>query len=1186
MNKTKTTMLLACLLLFIGRALAQDEEREFVIVNLHANTMNYFSLDSNGNVTNSNVFDPQQHIWRFVQRGDEGTVLYNLQGYYLAHRGNKITLTNDINSAALVTYMEHHLIYCPEMGGGYLRFSNTWTFNGSAGSQGVKTGYEIVTTHHAAELDEASILETQSDLTALGTYSFTHSEASGRVAYSHYHFIDEENLTGFFITEHYYYVKNGVYGDYTTAPDDMTFTYEWMLDDQADGYATVNSATGEVTLTQRPEDDYAFTTLTLKVKSNSPYEVYTGSDQLVLRIAPPMWINMVTSFPSDGGYLEKDKEVIISTNNGLAWLISVVNGYNGCIADDMSGKTVTLTADVDMNAYIWTPIGENGHHFKGTFDGGGAEITGLRCQLTGQEATGMFAQVDGGVVKNTFVTSSNLIHKGNHQGHIGILVDTLTNNAVLHSCEAAGTLEVGHDKILSMGGLVGLADAGAKVHSSMSVSTLKGYHIGGAVGTLSDGASLRNSFTNNVYEAKMSSDDFAGGLVYSVADSESVKNCYVRVKDAEPVAGFDVFAQLGSVSGNNYRPSGFASSIGSTYSETSTPYMYGHNDNVVEPSGLKLLDCLNEGANAAAGEALWMRTTAGPDNGGNINDDYPVLMLADFNAMGSRNGDVLLYGEANNMLAKMNDASFALDIYRNAANITNGNIAALYINQDVAITHTSDLTAYVGITLDNSAGPEGANPSVGGTDAIDWHMFASPLVAAPLGIDYDGDTHSWPFGWTIPEGMPAYGFFLEKVENGYFPSNTPYHSFDYYTFYEPDYHWINFKRNGSSHWHEDLTDPFANDTPDNHAHIDYCAYSGASVNQNETTLIPGKGYLLAIDKETFLQSYGMLNHGKLGLSVTTEGAHLKGYNLLGNPYQSYLDFDRFAEVNVGLWDEATNYSYSYILLDEDQKGYVSYVAGTSSGAKAAPRYINMHQGFFIIADHAGTAVFDDDMRSLDGTPDFRYEQQPAYPLVNLMVTDNNGNRDNLVVEINRPTLGGARKALGLKTGHASLYAHHEDTDYAILFLPEEKHEVALRFEADADEVFTLSWDTQNGDFHNLYLVDNIAGVEIDMTVRNEYVFRASTTDYKSRFKMRFDATDVEEYEPEADNQDFAFVSYGQLVVNGKGIFEIVDMQGRVLLQTHLTSEQNNLSLNNLSHGIYILRMVNDSKNVRQQKIIL
>ena len=118
--------------------------------------------------------------------------------------------------------------------------SNTWTFNGSAGSQGVKTGYEIVTTHHAAELTEAVIQETQSDLTALGTYTFAYSEASGRVAYSHYHFIDEESLTGFFITEHYYYVKDGVYGDYTTAPDDMTFTYEWMLDDQAEGYATVN----------------------------------------------------------------------------------------------------------------------------------------------------------------------------------------------------------------------------------------------------------------------------------------------------------------------------------------------------------------------------------------------------------------------------------------------------------------------------------------------------------------------------------------------------------------------------------------------------------------------------------------------------------------------------------------------------------------------------------------------------------------------------------------------------------------------------------------------------------------------------------------------------------------------------------------------------------------------------------
>lgn len=1178
-------MLLACLLILIGKASAQEEGREFVIVNLHANTMNYFSLDAQGNVTNSNVFDPQQHIWHFIQRGSDGTVLYNVQGFYLSRRGNKITVTDDINSAAIVTYIEPHLIHSSELGG-YLRFSNTWTFNGSAGSQGVKTGYEIVTTLHEAELTEATILETASDLTALGTYTFTHSEAFGRVAYSHYHFIDDDGFTGFFITEHYYYIKDGIYGDYPTAPDDMTFTYEWALDDNAEGYATINSTTGEVTLTQRPEDDYVFTILTLKVESNAPYQIYTGSDQMVLRIAPPMWINMVTSFPSDGGYLTQDNEVIISTNNGLAWLISVVNGYNGCVADDMAGKTIKLTSDVDMDAYIWTPIGENGHHFKGTFDGCGAEITGIRCQLTGQNATGLFAHVDGGVVKNTFVTISDLKYKGHQPGHIGILVDTLSNGAVLHSSEAAGTLEIIHNNILSMGGLVGLADAGAKVHSSMSVSTLKGYHIGGAVGTLSGGSSLRNSFTNNVYVAKIHSDDFAGGLAYNVADSESVKNCYVRVKDTETLTGFDVFVKIGSVSDNNYRPLDFASSIGDAYSTTETPYMYAHFDNALESSGRRLLDCLNEGVDAASGEASWMRTTAGPGNGSNINDDYPVLMLADFNAMGSRNGDVLFYGEANHMLAKMDDPRYDLDIYRNAANITNDNVATLYINQDVAITHTSDLTAYVGITLDNSAGPNGANPSVGGTDVIDWHMFASPLVAAPLGIDYDGDNQTWPFSWATPEGMPAYGFYAETEQNGYFPSNTPYHSFDYYAFSEPDYHWINFKRNGNSHWHEDLSDPFADDKPDNHAHIDYCAYSDAPVNQNETSLIPGKGYLLTIDKETFFQSCGMLNKGKIGIPVTTEGAHLTGYNFLGNPYQSYLDFDRFAEANASLWDDATNYSYSYILLDEDQKGYVSYVAGTSSGAKAANRYINMHQGFFIIADHAGTAIFDNDMRSLEGAPDFRYDQQPAYPLVNLTVTDENGNCDNLVVEMNRPRLGGARKAHELKSGHASFYAHHADTDYAILFLPEEAHEVAIRFEADSDELFTLAWETQNGDFQNLYLIDNITGVEIDMNARNEYAFHASTTDFVSRFKMRFVAMNVEEFETEIVNRDFAFVNHGQLVVNGKGMLEVIDLQGRVLLHKNVSSEQNYLNLNGLSQGIFILRLMQDDKNVRQQKIVL
>lgn len=1155
--------LLACA--FPNIVYAQSSDREFVIVNFHANQMNYFSLAANGTISNSNSFDPMQHIWHFVEHNGR-TVLYNNQGFYVSANGNKITTTPNIANAVSVVFHENeHKVECTQLGG-YLRYSNTWTFNGSSGSQGTQTTYEVVTTHYDEEITGANIIEPDADLLGEGNYPFTHTNANGRVGYNHYHFLNDDQPTGF-VVNHYWYIKNGVWGDFTVPPDPMTFTYTWTLDSQAQGYATVNSNTGTVTLNNRPVDDYVYTILTLNISSDAPYAIYNDTDQITLRIVPPMWTNMVTSLPTDEGYKVEGDEVIISTDNGLGWLISVVNGYNGCAADDMAGKIVRLTSDVDMEEYIWTPIGENGNSFKGTFDGGGFEITGLRCQLTGQESTGLFATVDGGVVENTFVTDCNFIYKGTTAGHIGIIVDTLSNGAVLHSSEAAGSLQTGNTNLISMGGLVGLVD-GSITHSSMSVATLTGYNIGGAAGTVTATGIVRNSFTNNIYVGTEGGSITANGLAYVNATASNIDNCYVRVRWVSPANGFNV---LGTVASGNYYPEGFNSSIGSSYTATSTPYMYDHNDNKVGDE--RLLDCLNRGV--GTNEAEWMRTTAGPGNGGNINDDYPVLMLNDFDAMGSREGAVLLYGQANYMLSKMDQVSYSLDIYRSVAGLTNNNAATLYINEDVALLGNAILNAYVGITLDNSAGTNGANPSVGGTDAIDWHMFSSSLSNAPLGIDYNGDNTQYPFSWGHPDGMPQYGFYPESVSNGYFPSNTPYESFDFYCFTEPDYHWVNFKRNGVSHWHED----------EPHDHINYRAVPSAEENVNESTLISGKGYLVAIDKNTFIQSQGTLNNGDISIDVTRQGAHKKGYNLLGNPYQSYLDFDAFAEENASLWEtNVTKYSNSYILLDEDQKGYVSYTPGTSKGANAAPRYINMHQGFMILADNAGTATFTDDMRGIDQTPDFRGEGQPAYPLVNLRVTDANGNCENLVVEMNRPDCGGARKAKGLRMGKGQFYAHHEDGDYAIFFAREGMRQVPLYFETDVDDTFVLTWDIQNGQFHDLRLVDNITGANVDMSQNGQYVFQSSATDYKSRFKLVFDVTGLEEDEDGMASDSFAFVNNGLLVVNAEGQMDIVDLNGRVVYSSTLTSPQSVIDLNHLSHGLYVLKIAGQ-KSLMTQKIV-
>ena len=87
------------------------------------------------------------------------------------------------------------------------------------------------------------------------------------------------------------------------------------------------------------------------------------------------WNNVVTSEPT--GYDDSDDpNILISSKEGLAWLISLVNGLNDQKKTSLFGKTVKLTADIDnLDQYIWLPIGSEQtsktEQFAGTFDGQG-----------------------------------------------------------------------------------------------------------------------------------------------------------------------------------------------------------------------------------------------------------------------------------------------------------------------------------------------------------------------------------------------------------------------------------------------------------------------------------------------------------------------------------------------------------------------------------------------------------------------------------------------------------------------------------------------------------------------------------------------------------------------------------------------------------------------------------------------
>ena len=642
------------------------------------------------------------------------------------------------------------------------------------------------------------------------------------------------------------------------------------------------------------------------------------------------------------------------------------------------------------------------------------------------------------------------------------------------------------------------------------------------------------------------------------------------------------------------------------------------------------------------GYATWMRSMATI-----INDDYPVPMFSEFNAVGSEDSVYMHYKHDVNDLLKAytaipptkhpTPAIYLYDTIRNGnkfkaitqTNIgTTNNNVMLAINEDIGILQDVNLRARVGVTFDNS--DRRPLPELGG-QPYDWHMFSSALNKPSMGLRYHtvdeanaDNYHVWKnYANYLNSGIPnniyngqVPGYDSTKMDPpktmwyqsdtedltygtndptkiGYFPTNTPYGtwrdqetaedvggSFDFYMYGEAYYqHWINFKRRGDAtfydHWRQDATED------GRHLNIPY---------PNETEMVNGRGYMMGVSQRSMLMADGTLNNGDVTYnatftvdpSATVYDELVRGTNLIGNPYQSYLDANKFFTANVDVGG-------IYYIFDADNGGYIAYPKDASLNPVGADQMIHPHQGFFVKVPTNTTITFKNDMRVAGkGTSGFRGERL-NYPLVNLLCYDSRNLRDYTTVEINRPEVGGGAKMKRLRCGNAIIYSRYDQTDYQTVFTPVGVSEVPVRMEVFNDDVFTMRWSTLHGDFHYLHLIDNMTGSDIDMLRATEYHFEGKTTDYKSRFKLVFEVTGLEE---EDDNEDdngstinFAFRMGDEIIVNGEGYFELFDMQGRRLTAKQLAGSQSSVSLPNVAAGVYLLRLTGD-KQVKTQKMVI
>ena len=952
------------------------------------------------------------------------------------------------------------------------------------------------------------------------------------------------------------------------------------------------------------------------------------------------WVTAVREEPS--GFSPTN----IDSPEDLAWAISYVNGLNNSAPH--YNAALTVTADIDMNANIWVPIGTSSHPYTGTFDAKGHVIKGVKSSLN-DENMGMFGTFGGtkvGTIKNMIL---NVNFTGGSSVRMGSVAAVMLGGSI-NNVETAGII-TGTSTTTTMGGIVGQNDGGV-IHSSFAVNSMTAMTdatvMGGLVGT--NGSNLFNSYANT----SMSGSEMTGGL--AGVNNGIIENCYV-VLDGHgkaPIPTFPAFAYQNNgdiqycyanvdngyvdVLNSTKQPIGHGL-YGAVKDRKEIGYMYDDNDMtdvldqwedenenhpyVAETIKYKdghfieawngLLSTLNQWVAADPRHinkpTPWFRPTSDK-----INGDLPVLGFPSDNCLGTTNADgkYLVYGSTDNnangldqVLHEFNekdgDPASSLFLYGKATEVTQvpeGQVK-VFVNEDAVLIQADGaddfINTTVGVTFDNSC--HSAQDFFNNDLAYDWHLMSSPLKDAPIGTTYSNKNESSGDYEPDLSASPTYSspVDISGMVDSYFPNELTMGSgydtgvkWDFYCFYEPEYHWINLKRNRNNHFHYDAeknpgnTEEYQTDAEGlKHYRVNYNGNDQATNSEGDSKcfFIPGKGYMMAISQDSYMSSTGTLNKGNVSIDVTKTvqnpdwyAYYDQGANLIGNPYQAYLDLEAVAAGNP--------YTVFFVYIAEEDQ-YKPYVKNQSLNTQTPSRYIHPHQGFFVQKAESGTEqiTFTKTMATADKEDHSYFRgEHVAYPLINLLLENAEGTKNYTIIEVNRPETGGAGRVETLNNANFDLYARYEGQDYKLLFTPEGEQRVAVFFKTTEDNTYTFTWDIQNDKFDQLTLIDNVTGAECDMLAHDHYSFEGHATDYAARFYVVFHAINPED---EVETDVFAFFNGSGWMVKGQGQLDLMDVTGRVLSSQYVSGDYNTVHYGQFAAGVYVLRL-----GEKTQKIVI
>ena len=373
------------------------------------------------------------------------------------------------------------------------------------------------------------------------------------------------------------------------------------------------------------------------------------------------------------------------------------------------------------------------------------------------------------------------------------------------------------------------------------------------------------------------------------------------------------------------------------------------------------------------------------------------------------------------------------------------------------------------------------------------------------------------------------------------------------------------------------------------------------------TLDSGIGYRAARDASedgdpaiTTFTFTGSVNTGPINIGIQYQGAIYPEWNLIGNPYPSYIKLDDFLTANNDFLDTNSAGIYGYNGNSNGWEIWNSAYSLDNPGTLITPG-----QGFLVASKAEGATVsFTSGMRSIGNTDDFIANKNTSISHLKLEVTNSSEMYATDFYFTDNASLGldpgYDASVFGDIAPNFAIYSQlvndNQGIDMAIQSLSNTDISnnviIPLGINANQGQQLTVSIvDTTLPENTNVYLEDNVANT-FTLLNTDDFIFTPDTNlNDVGRFFLRFETETLSVIENEL-NELVIYNTISPKVLHVKGqltdlaTLYLYDIHGRTILTEKLKSNTNSqqIDISNISTGVYIAKI--DSYNMSLSKKII